>query len=117
MLMHGSRYFSTAVAQTIADGMGREALTPRESDVLDLLVDGHCNKAIAQSLAIAVGTVKAHVKAILEKLGARSRTHAVVVAAARGLILDAPDPEERIKLRRGHYSRNPMTSAAKSSGY
>ena len=82
----GSRYISLAVAQRMADSMSREALTAREVDVLRLLVRGQCNKSIANSLDIAVGTVKAHVKAIMGKLDARSRTHAVTVAAERGLV-------------------------------
>lgn len=41
---------------------------------------------IAKELGIAVGTVKVHVKGILEKLDATTRTHAVIVAAQRGLV-------------------------------
>lgn len=82
----GLRYVSLAVAQRMADSMTHEALTAREIDVLRLLVKGQCNKSIAQSLDIAVGTVKAHVRAIMGKLDARSRTHAVTLANDRGLV-------------------------------
>jgi DNA-binding NarL/FixJ family response regulator len=91
-LARGQRFLSLAVAQRMADSMAREALTGRESQVLDLLAYGHCNKSIARELQIAVGTVKAHVKAIMAKLEAGSRTQAVSVAAQRGLVaLQMPD--------------------------
>jgi DNA-binding NarL/FixJ family response regulator len=89
-LGRGSRYVCMAVAQRMADSLTREALTSREADVLRLLAQGHCNKAIARQLAIAIGTVKAHVKAIMEKLDAASRTQAVSVAIERGLVQDSP---------------------------
>jgi DNA-binding NarL/FixJ family response regulator len=85
-LATGRRFLSMAVAQRMADSLTREALTAREAEVLGLLACGQCNKTIARELAIAVGTVKAHVKAIMGKLEASSRTQAVSVAAQRGLV-------------------------------
>jgi DNA-binding NarL/FixJ family response regulator len=76
----------------MADSLTREALTAREAEVLDLLACGQCNKSIARQLDIAVGTVKAHVKAIMAKLDASSRTQAVSVAAQRGLVSLAQRP-------------------------
>lgn len=64
-----------------------ESLTPRELDVVQLLAEGAANKAIAQQLAISEHTVKYHVNSILGKLGAQSRTEAVVRATRAGLIL------------------------------
>ena len=59
-------------------------LTPRESDVLDELVQGQTNRVIGKNLFISEDTVKSHVKAILRKLGARDRAHAVsLVLSAR----------------------------------
>ncbi|KGH44889.1 LuxR family transcriptional regulator, partial [Modestobacter caceresii] len=52
-------------------------LTRRESDVLDELLQGQSNRAIGKNLFISEDTVKSHVKAILRKLGARDRAHAV----------------------------------------
>jgi hypothetical protein len=49
-------------------------------------VEGLSNKMIARDLDLAVGTVKAHVRAILEKLDARSRTQAAAQARRRGLV-------------------------------
>jgi DNA-binding NarL/FixJ family response regulator len=64
-----------------------EALTPRELEVLQLLAEGLANKAIAQRLDISEHTVKFHVNAIMSKLGAQSRTAAVVRATRLGLIM------------------------------
>jgi DNA-binding NarL/FixJ family response regulator len=64
-----------------------EALTPREQEVLQLLAEGLPNKTIADSLHISEHTVKFHVNAILSKLGAQSRTEAVVRATRLGLLL------------------------------
>ena len=64
-----------------------EELTPRESEVLQLLAEGLTNKAIAQRLNVSDHTVKFHVNAILSKLNAQSRTEAVVRATRLGLIL------------------------------
>ena len=64
-----------------------EGLTPRESEVLQMLASGLGNKEIAAKLAISEHTVKFHVASILGKLGAASRTEAVSLGIRRGLIL------------------------------
>jgi DNA-binding NarL/FixJ family response regulator len=64
-----------------------EELTPRELDVLRLLSEGLPNKTIAHRLGISEHTVKFHVNSILAKLGAQSRTEAVIRATRLGLIL------------------------------
>jgi DNA-binding NarL/FixJ family response regulator len=64
-----------------------EALTPRETEVLQLLAEGLPNKLIAQQLAISPNTVKFHINSILTKLNAQSRTEAVVRATRSGLII------------------------------
>jgi two-component system, NarL family, nitrate/nitrite response regulator NarL len=64
-----------------------EPLTPREVEVLQLLAEGLSNKQIAARLAVSEHTAKFHVAAILGKLGAETRTDAVVRAARTGLIL------------------------------
>ena len=63
-----------------------EDLTPRELEVLRLLAEGLSNRAIAQHLEISEHTVKFHVNAIMKKVGAQSRTAAVVQATRLGLI-------------------------------
>lgn len=62
-----------------------EPLTPRESEVLELLAQGLPNKAIAARLMISDQTVKFHVASICGKLGATNRTDAVRRALRRGL--------------------------------
>jgi DNA-binding NarL/FixJ family response regulator len=64
-----------------------EELTPRELMVLELLAEGLPNKSIAARLGISEHTVKFHVNSILGKLGAQSRTDAVMRATRLGLIL------------------------------
>lgn len=63
----------------------RLELTPRERDVLRLVVSGHSNKAVAATLHMAEGTVKAHLNRIFRKLDVVSRAEAVKVALQRGL--------------------------------
>jgi DNA-binding NarL/FixJ family response regulator len=86
MLSSGQRYLSDNLKRSIADSLGRTGLTGRESDVLQLLGKGYCNKLIARDLGIGLSTVKCHVKGVMAKLNATARTHAVVVATQRGLI-------------------------------
>lgn len=63
-----------------------EALTSRETEVLELLAEGLSNKGIAARLGISDQTVKFHVASIGGKLGAANRTDAVRLALRRGLI-------------------------------
>ena len=64
-----------------------QPLTPREHEVLGLLAEGLPNKLIADRLQISENTVKYHVGAIFGKLGAQSRTEAVMQAARLGLVV------------------------------
>lgn len=75
-----------ALQTTPSIGGEVEALTPREAEVLNLIAEGLPNKTIAMRLNISEHTVKFHVNAILTKLGAQSRTEAVVRATRLGLI-------------------------------
>jgi two-component system nitrate/nitrite response regulator NarL len=68
-----------------------ERMTPREQDVLVRMAAGLGNRAIAAELDIEYTTVRGHVQAILEKLGARSRFEAVARAYQSGLVRDAED--------------------------
>jgi PAS domain S-box-containing protein len=61
-------------------------LTPRELQILQLLADGADTYDIARALRIAPETVKTHVRRLLPKLDARSRTHAVAIAFRRALV-------------------------------
>ena len=63
-----------------------EALTPRETQVLELVADGLSNKAIASALGVSDETVKFHLAAVFGKLGASNRTDAVRLALKHGLV-------------------------------
>jgi DNA-binding NarL/FixJ family response regulator len=82
----GKRHVPQDVAARIAEHLGDEDLTTRELQVLRLICDGCRNKEIADQLAIAETTVNFHIKNLVDKLGARDRTHAVTIAVKRGLI-------------------------------
>jgi two-component system, NarL family, response regulator YdfI len=64
-----------------------EALTPRESEVLELVAQGLANKQIARELDISEHTVKFHISAIYRKLGVTNRTEAVRTGMRLGLVL------------------------------
>lgn len=112
-LARGQRYLEHSVVQRLADAMTQDLPTPREIDVLRLMAIGLCNKAISAELNIAVGTVKAHIKALLQKLEAATRTEAADVARRRGL-LDVADAETALirNRRRGIRASTPCGGAA-----
>jgi DNA-binding NarL/FixJ family response regulator len=93
----GLRYMSLSVAQRMADSLTRASLTMRETEVLRLVATGQSNKAIARLLMIELGTVKSHMSAIMGKLGANSRTHAVRIATARGLVEEHQPAEASLR--------------------
>jgi DNA-binding NarL/FixJ family response regulator len=82
----GTPYLSEVAAAHVAKSFTRTPMTMRESEILQLMARGMPNKMIASELSIALGTVKSHARSILDKLGARSRTQATVIAAQRGLL-------------------------------
>ncbi|MGH8612333.1 MAG: response regulator [Gammaproteobacteria bacterium] len=82
----GKTVVSPGVAAKLANRLREDELTPRELEILNLVAQGLSNKLIARALEITEGTVKTHVKNVLEKLDATSRTEALAVAARRGLI-------------------------------
>ena len=75
-----------AVALELAGHQAESELSVRELDVLRLVALGSSNKRVGQLLSVTEDTVKAHMKAILAKLGASDRTHAVTLALRRGII-------------------------------
>lgn len=70
-------------------GEGELGLSPRQLDVLRLLVEGRSNKLVMRELDLSESTVKTHLQAIFRRLGVNSRTQAVVAAARLGLRLSA----------------------------
>jgi DNA-binding NarL/FixJ family response regulator len=90
-LHRGQRILGRIAAQRIAESFDHEALTSRELDVLRLVAAGDANKTVAKKLCIALGTVKVHVRSIMSKLDARTRTEAAAVARRRGLVELEPE--------------------------
>lgn len=82
----GRKAISPEIAAKLADHVASDTLTPRQDEVLRCLAQGKSNLEIARVLYISEGTVKAHVKAILQKLAARDRTQAITIAFKRGLV-------------------------------
>jgi non-specific serine/threonine protein kinase len=70
---------------------GRDLLSPREREVLQLVAQGRSNREIADALIVTEHTAKYHVAQLLNKLGAGSRAEAVTRAVAAGLL--APSSE------------------------
>jgi DNA-binding NarL/FixJ family response regulator len=64
----------------------QDMLSSRERDVLQHLCKGESNAEIGEALCISQETVKSHVKALLNKLKAKDRTHAVVIAFNEGIL-------------------------------
>ncbi len=89
-VQQSTRPLSKSLSHDTDDGMDElldfYTLTQRELEILQLIVDGNTNGAIASKLYITVGTVKAHVRNILLKVGAEDRTQAAVHALRHGLL-------------------------------
>ncbi|BEV00457.1 response regulator transcription factor [Novosphingobium olei] len=82
----GQRHLHPDVAQEIALHAIEDPLTPREIDILRMIAAGHANKQVAWKLGVAEETIKSNIKSIFAKLHVSDRTHAVTVAARRGII-------------------------------
>lgn len=78
-------------AETAAEILATKPLSSREIAILERIVRGDSNKHVARFFNIAEPTVKAHVKAILRKLGANNRTQAAIWAVNHGILGDAYD--------------------------
>jgi DNA-binding NarL/FixJ family response regulator len=98
-VVEGGTQMETAVLHTAVDALlqnGRKTLaertaeaahlTGREVDVLRLLGNGDSNKIIAATLGITLDTTKKHVRNVIHKMQARSRTHAAIIAAQAGIV-------------------------------
>ncbi len=82
----GRRHLSAEIANEIAVHAIDDQLSDREIEILNLIANGHSNKAIAIAMKLSEETVKAHLKNIFLKLDVADRTHAVTMAARRGFI-------------------------------
>ncbi len=107
LILSGETFIpSSAIAMLTGSGAKRRnrhgdpqpsrLLTPRQHEILLLMAQGMQNKDIASELDMLEGTVKVHVKSILQRLGVNNRTHAVVTGLRKGLVptsLILPDRE------------------------
>lgn len=82
----GEYYLPQAVAARLAKRVPAGELSPREKEVLKLIVQGHSNKEIADALHLSESTVKNHVNSLLSKLHVKDRTQAVTTALKRGMV-------------------------------
>jgi DNA-binding NarL/FixJ family response regulator len=98
-VVEGSTQMTTALLRTAVENLiqnGRKTLaertaeaahlTEREVDVLRLMGNGDSNKVISATLGITLDTTKKHVRNVIDKMQARSRTHAAIIAAQAGLV-------------------------------
>jgi DNA-binding NarL/FixJ family response regulator len=82
----GGTFFPEAARAKVEARLKRDPLTPRELEILHLIVEGLINKEIGARLGITEGTVKLHVAKVLAKVGAQDRTRAAILAVERGIV-------------------------------
>ncbi|WP_193211072.1 response regulator [Luteolibacter marinus] len=82
----GGTCFPPRIAEKFREQRARTPLSPREMEILHLVVDGQPNKLIAAALGISENTVKLHVSNLLAKTGAPDRTSVVKLAIQRGWV-------------------------------
>lgn len=82
-VFRGGRYFDRSFARKSENGSAQKALSARESEILSMLAEGLTGEEIARRLVLSPETVRTHVRNAMEKLNARTRTQAVVMALDR----------------------------------
>jgi two-component system NarL family response regulator len=82
----GEQKLPPRVAERLLKREQRPDLSPREMEVLELLVKGRSNKEISSALLISGDTVKAHIKSLFTKLQVQDRTQAVIAAIRHGTV-------------------------------
>jgi len=82
----GGRYLPAPVTKILETRTPDSDLSPREREVLQLVVRGRSNREIAVDLGISEATVKTHISVILMRMGVSDRTQAAVAALQRGLV-------------------------------
>jgi DNA-binding NarL/FixJ family response regulator len=85
-VFQGKKHIPPAIAAHLAEHYSDEAISAREIEVLQHIAGGNRDRDIGEKLFISEETVKAHIKHIMEKLGASDRTQAVAIAVRRGII-------------------------------
>ena len=82
----GNKYIPPLVATQLATYLSEQPLTRRESEILKHVSTGNSNRDIGKLLFISEQTVKAHLRHIMDKLGASDRAHSVAIAVRRGFL-------------------------------
>ncbi len=85
-VLRGQRFLDSSASASLAARVVHAHLTPRELEVLRFIAQGLSNKRIARHLDVAEGTIKTHVKSLLDKLGCENRTEAIRIGVSRGLV-------------------------------
>lgn len=85
-VQRGSTEVPPRIAERLAARAQRQSLSPREQEVLHLLVRGRSNKEIGAQLFISEETVKSHLKTLFAKLKVRDRTDAAISAVRQGIV-------------------------------
>ena len=86
MVASGEQFLSADIEHLLEDDPPLPDLSPRQIEILDSIARGLTNKDIASQLDISLESVKSHIKIILEKLGAASRTEAASIAQRKNLL-------------------------------
>lgn len=86
MVHAGEGYLQPKLAAKLVHRVQEEALTDRETQILELLAKGLSNRSIGVALHISESTVKSHLKSTFAKLDVTSRAEAISLAARRGLV-------------------------------
>jgi DNA-binding NarL/FixJ family response regulator len=98
----GNKRVQPELATQVAEHMGEDGLSAREIEVLEQVVAGRRNREIGERLFISEETVKIHLKHIMEKLGAKDRTHAAAIANRRGIVrFDSDVSQKAPKVSKG----------------
>jgi DNA-binding NarL/FixJ family response regulator len=85
-VLDGRTYVDPTLAGELFTAHGTDCPSPRELQILDLIVAGHQNKVIAHMLGIGQETVKTHISTLMRKLGVRSRTELAVKALQQSFV-------------------------------
>lgn len=80
----GQRQLAQQAACSLAGNFQQDMLSKRELEVLRCVAEGNSNHRVGERMGLSEDTIKAHMKTIMQKLDARDRTHAVMIALRRG---------------------------------
>ncbi|MFC7616332.1 response regulator transcription factor [Actinokineospora soli] len=86
----GGRVVDRSLHPLLADHPADTGISDRQRSVLELIAMGHSNSAIADRLGVSTETIRTHVKALLVRLAARDRAHAVARGYQQGILLATP---------------------------